>query len=291
MSYDWMSPQEAAAAELALKDMTKEEKIKFLEDLELKEARHQLMVARTDPIEFAKRVYPGFKVGPHHKKLAKIFQDVLDGKKKRVIINIAPRMGKSEFSSYLFPAFFLGRYPEKKIIMGTHTASLSEDFGRRVRNLIDSDEYKEVFPKTLVADDQKAAGKWSTAAGGQYYAAGVGGALAGRGADLFVIDDPHSEQDMKANSRLAFDNAWSWFQQGPLQRLMPNGAIIVIMTRWSLIDLTGRLIDYQIKNPDADQWEVVELPAILNENSDKEKSLWPEQWSLEALKEIGRAHV
>ena len=85
MSYDWMSPQEAAAAELALKDMTKEEKIKFLEDLELKEARHQLMVARTDPIEFAKRVYPGFKVGPHHKKLAKIFQDVLDGKKKRVI--------------------------------------------------------------------------------------------------------------------------------------------------------------------------------------------------------------
>ena len=284
MSYDWMSPQEAAAAELALKDMTKEEKIKFLEDLELKEARHQLMVARTDPIEFAKRVYPGFKVGPHHKKLAKIFQDVLDGKKKRVIINIAPRMGKSEFSSYLFPAFFLGRYPEKKIIMGTHTASLSEDFGRRVRNLIDSDEYKEVFPKTLVADDQKAAGKWSTAAGGQYYAAGVGGALAGRGADLFVIDDPHSEQDVKTNSRLAFDTAWSWFQTGPLQRLMPGGAIIIIMTRWSLLDLTGRLIDYQIKNPDTIPWEIVELPAILNEGSDDEKSLWPAQWPLAALK-------
>lgn len=96
------------------------------------------------------------------------------GQEKRVIINIAPRMGKSEFSSYLFPAWFLGQYPDKKIIMATHTAGLSEDFGRRVRNLIDSEEYKEVFPGTLVADDQKAAGKWSTSAGGQYYAVGVG---------------------------------------------------------------------------------------------------------------------
>ena len=188
-------------------------------------------------------------------------------------------MGKSEFSSYLFPAYFLGTYPDKKIIMATHTAGLSEDFGRRVRNLIDSEEYKEVFPDTVVADDQKAAGKWSTGAGGQYYAVGVGGALAGRGADLFVIDDPHSEQDMKANSRLAFDNAWSWFQTGPLQRLMPGGAIIIIMTRWSLVDLTGRLVDFNIKNPDSEPWEVVELPAILPSG----KSLWPEQWPIDQL--------
>lgn len=272
------------AAQRALPHMSKAEKIAFLANLEKKEARFQLKKAKSDPIEFAKAVYPGFKVGPHHRKLAKIFQDVVDGKKKRVIINIAPRMGKSEFSSFLFPAYFLGNYPEKKIIMGTHTASLSEDFGRRVRNLIDSDEYKEIFPETVVADDQKAAGKWSTGAGGQYYAAGVGGALAGRGADLFVIDDPHSEQDMKANSRLAFDNAWGWFQTGPLQRLMPGGAIIVIMTRWSLLDLTGRLLDYQIRNPDTIPWEIVELPAILEENTENEKSLWPAQWSLEALK-------
>ena len=284
MNLDFLTPQEALAAQLALKDMTTAEKLAFLTDLEKKEERQALKKAQTSMIEFAKRVYPGFKVGPHHRKLAKIFQDVVDGKKKRVIINIAPRMGKSEFSSFLFPAYFLGNYPEKKIIMGTHTASLSEDFGRRVRNLIDSEDYKEVFPETQVADDQKAAGKWSTTDGGQYYAAGVGGALAGRGADLFVIDDPHSEQDMKANSRLGFDNAWSWFQTGPLQRLMPGGAIIVIMTRWSLLDLTGRLIDYQTKNPDTIPWEIVELPAILDENTDHEKSLWPAQWSLEALK-------
>ena len=284
MNLDFLTPQEALAAQLALKHMSRVEKIAFLAELEEQDRRFGLNKAQTDPIEFAKRVYPGFKVGPHHRKLAKIFQDVVDGKKKRVIINIAPRMGKSEFSSYLFPAYFLGRFPEKKIIMATHTASLSEDFGRRVRNLLESEEYGEVFKDTVVADDQKAAGKWSTGAGGQYYAVGVGGALAGRGADLFVIDDPHSEQDMKANSRLSFDTAWSWFQTGPLQRLMPNGAIIIIMTRWSLLDLTGRLLDFQMRNPDADHWELVELPAILNEDTEDEKSLWPEQWPLDQLR-------
>jgi predicted phage terminase large subunit-like protein len=279
-----LSPEELQALEKALATMSVREKMELLDDLEAKEKRLQLEKARTNLLDFALSVYPGFKIGPQHRKLAKIFEDVIAGKKTRVIINIAPRMGKSEFSSYLFPAYFLGRFPEKKIIMATHTAGLSEDFGRRVRNLIDSDEYREIYERTLVASDQKAAGKWSTSLGGQYYASGVGGALAGRGADLFVIDDPHSEQDVKANSRLAFDSAWSWFQTGPLQRLMPGGAIIVIMTRWSLLDLTGRLIDYQIKNPEADTWEVVELPAILNEGTPEEKSLWPEQWPLDQLK-------
>ena len=284
MTQTILTPEQAAALHANLSRMSVMEKLEALELLE-KAAEHQRKnLARTDMIEFAKAVYPGFKVGPHHKKLAQIFGDVIAGKKKRVIINIAPRMGKSEFSSYLFPAFFLGNFPNKKIIMGTHTAGLSEDFGRRVRNLIDAEEYRDLFPQTLVADDQKAAGKWSTAAGGQYYAAGVGGALAGRGADLFVIDDPHSEQDVKTNSRLAFDTAWSWFQTGPLQRLMPGGAIIIIMTRWSLLDLTGRLIDYQTKNPASIPWEIVELPAILNEDTPREKSLWPEQWPLESLK-------
>ena len=265
--------------ELLLSTMTLQEKLDFLEALEEKEKRTRTQAAQNSLISFAEEVYPGFKEGAHHRKLAKIFDDVLSGKKKRVIINIAPRMGKSEFSSYLFPAWFLGKYPDKKIIMATHTASLSEDFGRRIRNLIDDDEYKRIFPETKVADDQKAAGKWSTSLGGQYYAVGVGGALAGRGADLFVIDDPHSEQDVKTNSKLAFENAWGWFQTGPLQRLMPGGAIIVIMTRWSLIDLTGKLIDFQSKNPEADRWEIVELPAILPSG----KSLWPEQWPIEQL--------
>jgi predicted phage terminase large subunit-like protein len=279
-----LTKRELEALERALPTLSVKEKMELLDDLEKREHRTRLATAQDNMLGFASSVYPGFKIGPHHRKLAKIFTDVIEGRKKRVIINIAPRMGKSEFSSYLFPAYFLGKYPQKKIIMGTHTAGLSEDFGRRIRNLLDAEEYREIFPQTTVADDQKAAGKGSTGAGGQYYAAGVGGALAGRGADLFVIDDPHSEQDVKTNSRLAFDTAWSWFQTGPLQRLMPGGAIIVIMTRWSLLDLTGRLINYQAKNPEAEPWEIVELPAILNEGTDNEKSLWPEQWPLATLK-------
>jgi predicted phage terminase large subunit-like protein len=279
-----LTPEQASALFKNLGKLTAAEKLEALELLDKAQEHKQKNLARTDMIEFAKSVYPGFKIGPHHRKLAKIFSEVIAGTKKRVIINIAPRMGKSEFSSYLFPAFFLGNFPEKKIIMGTHTAGLSEDFGRRVRNLLADEDYHGLFPQTLVADDQKAAGKWSTSTGGQYYAAGVGGALAGRGADLFVIDDPHSEQDVKANSRLAFDTAWSWFQTGPLQRLMPGGAIIIVMTRWGKLDLTGRLIDYQAKNPDAEPWEIVELPAILHEGTENEKSLWPEQWPLATLK-------
>jgi predicted phage terminase large subunit-like protein len=279
-----LSKTELLALQKALPTMSVADKIELMDMLDVRERRVRLTAASNNMLGFANAVYPGFKVGPHHRKLAKIFTDVIEGRKKRVIINIAPRMGKSEFSSYLFPAYFLGKYPEKKIIMGTHTAGLSEDFGRRVRNLLDSEDYAEVFPNTNVAADQSAAGKWSTSAGGQYYAAGVGGALAGRGADLFVIDDPHSEQDVKINSRLAFDTAWSWFQTGPLQRLMPGGAIIIVMTRWSKLDLTGRLIDYQTKNPESIPWEIVELPAILHENTENEKSLWPDQWSLESLK-------
>ena len=267
--------------QVLLSSLTPQQKVEFLENLEEQTRRLSIKKAQSSITAFARHVYPGFKEGPHHRKLANIFKDVIEGKKKRVIVNIAPRMGKSEFASYLFPAWFLGQYPDKKIIMATHTAGLSEDFGRRVRNLLDAEEYREIFPNTLVADDQKAAGKWSTSAGGQYYAVGVGGALAGRGADLFVIDDPHSEQDIKANSRATFDNAWSWFQTGPLQRLMPDGRVIVVMTRWSLIDLTGKLINFQIKNPESDPWEIVELPAILPSG----KSLWPEQWPVEQLEQ------
>ena len=140
--------------------MSTKDKMELFEDLEVREHRARMSAAHNSILGFAAAVYPGFKVGAHHRKLAKIFQDVLNGTKKRVIINIAPRMGKSEFSSYLFPAYFLGKYPEKKIIMGTHTASLSEDYGRRIRNLIDGEDYAEIFPQTNVADDQKAAGKW-----------------------------------------------------------------------------------------------------------------------------------
>ena len=259
--------------------MSTDQKQTLLVMLDEKIKRLEIKAAQSDLIRFAKEVYPNYSVGGHHKVMARLFKEIAEGKKKRVIINIAPRHGKSELTSYLLPAWYLGLYPTHQIIMATHTASLSEDFGGRVRNLVNSPEYSSIFPDTKLAEDKKGAGSWATTKGGKYYAVGVGGALAGRGANLLVIDDPHSEQDLKSGSKLPFEQAWSWYQTGPRQRLMWGGAIIVVMTRWGQLDLTAKLIEYQTANPEADQWEVVEFPAILPSGN----ALWPEKWPIEEL--------
>ena len=235
-------------------------------------------------LDFIKHVYPDYKVGAHHAKLAKLFEEISRGVRKRVIVNIAPRHGKSELISYLAPAWFLGNHPAKKVIMASHTADLAVNFGRRVRNLVGSDPYKDIFPDISLQADSKSASRWGTNHNGEYFAIGVGGALAGRGADLFIIDDPHSEQDAKLGKGDVFLPAWEWFQSGPLQRLMPGGAIVVVMTRWSKLDLTGQIINQMTKNDDVDDWEVVEFPAILEDKKGNEVPLWPEFWPLEELK-------
>ena len=187
-------------------------------------------------LNFVKTVWPQFIQGSHHKIYAQKLQDVADGKIKRLIINMPPRHTKSEFASYLFPAWLMGRDPSKKIIQATHTAELAVGFGRKVKNLIDSEDFRDVFPNVKLATDAKASGRWSTSGGGEYYAVGVGGALAGRGADLCIIDDPVSEQD--ALSPTALDHIYEWYTSGPRQRLQPGGALIIVMTRWlSLIHI------------------------------------------------------
>jgi predicted phage terminase large subunit-like protein len=211
--------------------------------------------------------------------LIEIFEAIAKGEKKRVIVNIAPRHGKSELISYLAPAWFLGKYPNKKVIMGSHTADLAVNFGRRVRNLVGSEAYKDIFPQIELQSDSKSASRWGTNFNGEYFAIGVGGALAGRGADLFIIDDPHSEQEAKTGRPDVFLPAWEWFQSGPLQRLMPGGAIIVVMTRWSKLDLTGQIVSQMERNEDVDKWEVIEFPAI----KDDGQALWPEFWDVEEL--------
>jgi predicted phage terminase large subunit-like protein len=235
-------------------------------------------------LDFIKHVYPNYIIGEHHRRLAQLFEDIANGKKKRIIVNIAPRHGKSELISYLAPAWFLGKHPAKKVIMASHTADLAVNFGRRVRNLVGSDSYKDVFPEIELQADSKSASRWGTNYNGEYFAIGVGGALAGRGADLFIIDDPHSEQDAKLGKPDVFLPAWEWFQSGPLQRLMPGGAIIVVMTRWSKLDLTGQIVNQMVKNDEVDDWEVVEFPAILENKKGEEVPLWPEFWSLEELR-------
>ena len=267
----------------ALPNMSETERRKNLSLL--KEYKKNLIKTqgKANFLDFIKHVYPDYKVGAHHAKLAKLFEEIADGKRKRVIVNIAPRHGKSELISYLAPAWFLGKHPAKKVIMASHTADLAVNFGRRVRNLVGSDPYKDVFPDISLQADSKSASRWGTNYNGEYFAIGVGGALAGRGADLFIIDDPHSEQDAKLGKSDVFLPAWEWFQSGPLQRLMPGGAIVVVMTRWSKLDLTGQIVNQMVKNDEVDEWEVVEFPAILENKNGEEVPLWGDFWSIEEL--------
>ena len=241
---------------------------------------HEREQYQTSFLEFVKYVWPSFITGNHHKIFAEKLERVARGKLKRLIVNMPPRHTKSEFASYLFPAWVMGQSPSTKIIQATHTAELAVGFGRKVKNLLDSDIYRDVFPDMELARDAKASGRWSTNEGGEYYAVGVGGALAGRGANLCIIDDPVSEQD--ALSPTALDNIYEWYTSGPRQRLQPGGSIIIVMTRWSIRDLTAKVLQKQAEGG-ADQWEVVEFPAIF---PDTDNVLWPEFWSRDELEGV-----
>jgi len=245
--------------------------------IKLEEKRKESAV-KNDFMSFVKYMWPDFIEGSHHKIMAEKFNKVSQGELKRVIINMAPRHTKSEFSSYLLPSWMIGKNPKLKIIQATHTTELAVRFGRKAKHLIDSEEYQKIFP-TKLREDSKAAGRWETNEGGEYFAAGVGGSITGRGADLLIIDDPHSEQD--ALNVNALERTWEWYTSGPRQRLQPGGIIVVVMTRWNMKDLTGRLINAQ-KETKADQWEVIEFPAILPNN----KPVWPEYWKLKELESV-----
>lgn len=229
---------------------------------------------------FVKQMWPIFISGRHHQIMADAFERVADGSLKRLIINMPPRHTKSEFASFLLPSWFLGRFPQKKIIQTAHTAELAVGFGRKVRNLVQSEQYSKVF-STKLSSDSKAAGRWNTDKGGDYFAIGVGGAVTGKGADLLIIDDPHSEQEAKQGNPAVFDNVYEWYTSGPRQRLQPGGAIIIVMTRWSKKDLTGQILKNSSKDG-TDDWEIIEFPAILPSGN----PLWPGFWSKEALESL-----
>lgn len=247
---------------------------------------HQLL--KLDSIErckdnfmpFVNSMWPSFIGGRHHKIMADAFERVANGSLKRLIINMPPRHTKSEFASYLFPAWFLGKYPQKKIIQTAHTAELAVGFGRKVRNLVNSADFQAVFP-TKLSSDSKAAGRWNTDKGGDYFAIGVGGAVTGKGADVLIIDDPHSEQEAMLGNPEVYDRVYEWYSSGPRQRLQPGGAIVVVMTRWSKRDLTGQILNNAAKRGD-DEWEVIEFPALMPSGT----PLWPEFWSQKELEAI-----
>jgi len=234
--------------------------------------------AKNDFLSFVKCVWPDFIEGAHHRHVAEKFNKIANGEIKRLIVNMPPRHTKSEFASYLLPSWMVGRNPKLKIIQATHTGELAIRFGRKAKHLIDSEEYKKIFI-TKLQEDSKAAGRWETAQGGEYFAAGVGGAITGRGADLLIIDDPHSEQDAMSETKL--ESAYEWYTSGPRQRLQPGASIVLVMTRWSTKDLTSMLLKNQ-KEVKADQWEVVEFPAIMEDG----KPMWPEYWNQDELEKV-----
>jgi len=279
-----MTPDKLNALRAALPTMPLQEKLRVLELLEEWEKREDARAARTSLLTFVKRINPLYKIGPHHKILAQKLEKAARGELDRLATAIAPRFGKSLLLSLYFPAWFMGNFPEQKLIISSHTADLAVDFGKKVRNLIDTKEYKQIFPTVSLASDSKSAGRWNTNAQGEFFAVGVGGAVAGRGADLLIIDDPFSEQDILNGNYDVFDKVYEWYAYGARTRLMPGGRVVCLHTRWAKNDLIGRLLDESAKNADADQWEYIEFPAIMNEGTDHEKSLWPEQWSLEALR-------
>ena len=230
-----------------------------------------------DFIKFVKSQWPDFIEGRHHKIIGEKFNKIAQGKLKRLIVCLPPRHTKSEFASTFFPAWMMGLRGNLKIIQTTHTAELAVRFGRRVRNIIDSDEYQSVFPSLSLEADNKSAGRWTTNQGGESFYSGVGGAITGRGADLLIIDDPVSEQD--ALSPTAMDGVYEWYTSGPRQRLQPGGIIVIVMTRWSTKDLVGKVLKKQ-SDDYADKWDVIEFPAIMPES---EEPLWPEFWKKEEL--------
>ncbi len=293
-----------------LNSYSPDEQAEILKIVEELEARQRSEAAYNDLIEFCKQMQTDYKVGKHHRILADMLMDIERGKEygpdgedvegtgqDRICVNMPPRHGKSQLISIYFPAWFLGRNPDKKVLMVSHTTDLAVDFGRKVRNLISTPEYQAIFPTVQLASDSKSAGRWNTSAGGEYFACGVGSALAGRGAHLLLVDDPHNEQDIISGNLDVFDKAYEWFTFGARTRLMPGGRIAIVQTRWHLDDLTGRVVRDMAQNELADKYEVVEFPAILEVESEVpdpknrlltihktiEKPLWPEFFDLDAL--------
>jgi predicted phage terminase large subunit-like protein len=282
-----------------LEQLDDAQKAQVLHLLEEREKLSKYADAREHFLPFVKHVWPNFIQGGHHVIMGEAFERVAQGKTKRLAISIGPRHGKSELTSYMLPAWFFGKFPDKKIIQVSNSERLAAGFGRKVRNMLGSDDkYHEIFPGTVLALDSQAAADWHTSKAGRYFAVGINGQVTGEGSDIAILDDIHSEQQAKqAESNPAvFDDAVEWYTSGIRQRLQPGGAIIIVMTRWSKRDLIGQVLKRMkddlasgAKKGTFDEWEVIEFPAILDEDTPSERPLWPGFWTLDELQATKKA--
>lgn len=229
-------------------------------------------------LAYGKRMWRGFEFPEHIVRIASILQKVESGEIRRVIINMPPRFGKSLLCTELFPAWYLGRNPSRKVILATYGGVFAGGFGRKVRNQLADPLFQRIFPECHLSDDSSAKNQFSTLEKGEYHAVGVGGPITGKGADLLIIDDPVKNRE-EAESETYREKTKDWYRSVAYTRLEPNGAIIIIQTRWHTDDLTGWVLDEHKQ----EQWHELILPAI---DEDTESALWPERFSLERLHQI-----
>lgn len=234
---------------------------------------------------FTKRDY---QPAAHHNLMAHYLQQIEQGEITRLMIFMPPRHGKSELTSRRFPAWYLGRNPNKQIIAASYNSDLAASFGRDVRNLVSDELYQDVFPGMGLRQDSKAADRWNTTNGGSYLSAGVGSGITGHGADLGIIDDPFKDR-AEANSQRIRDNVWNWYASAFYTRLMPNAAVVLTVTRWHEDDLAGRLIKAQASGG-GEPWTVLSLPAIATGPDQLGRiegdPLWPAWYPTDTLEKI-----
>lgn len=249
-------------------------------DLEIELLERDL--ASKNLLAFASYTHPAWMTGEHHRRICDLLERVERGEVRRAIIEAPPRHGKSEIVSRRFPAWYLGRNPGREIISTAYSADLAiDEYGRKVRNIVRDPLFRNVFGGVGLADDSQAAGRWNTNRGGGYLAVGVAGGITGRGAHLFLVDDPFKGR-AEADSERERANVWSWYDSEVKTRLAPDGAIVIVNTRWHEDDLTGMVL----KHHDDEGWEVLKLPAIADEGTIGEHALWPERWPLEHLQQL-----
>jgi predicted phage terminase large subunit-like protein len=251
-----------------------------LNDL-LREKR-RILKAREALLPFTEYTYAQYEAAEHHRLICEKLEAVERGEIDRLMIFMPPRHGKSELASKRFPAWYLGRNPDRQVIAASYNSDLATDFGRQVRNIFRDLRFQNTFPETTLAEDSQAANRWNTNHGGSYVAVGVGAAVTGRGAHVLLLDDLIKDRE-EADSENRRNLIWNWFTSTAYTRLMPGGAIVVIITRWHEDDIAGRLLEAEAKG--GDKWEKLILPAIMSDGT----ALWPERYNIDALNRIKRA--
>lgn len=221
----------------------------------------------------------GFVNGKHLEDISELLQWVEETPRARAMIFMPPRSMKSVNASVLYPTWILGRHPTWQVMGVSYGQELANAFGRDTRNIIQSEDYQRIFT-TKVKSDSRATNRWDTEQGGRYVAAGITAGIAGRGANLAVIDDPLSEQD--AMSKSAREFVKNWWPGGLRSRLQPDGRILIVTTRWHEDDLAGWLLSNAERDERAEQWRVLSIPAL----GEEEESYWPERWPAEYLQKL-----